>query len=375
MSTFWRVCYQWAEETSADPWLRVHPTRPDSSRLIDSSLEKTHNSAAVSPGVDCWLHSQPEAKAVSLPVSIVQELKYWSDRAVKSVKIWYFNTFSPYLQLRSLGLMALDVSARRPLSASMEPSRTSSSSTPGSPATSLVDSSENALYLKAVSEGREGAHRSAQHTSHMPHSTHVCSSSPSSSLLDSPQQSPLQDSASHKSVSPQPHSLPTAFMAPNISGVGSFPLQSAVRSLKFSIENILSPEFGKNEKECRKSIVTNGEKLKSHHNHRQNSRTHPLDVSSLTNKRKHSSDSESSNISSLSTTSRETTAKDTNGLKESADDSTKKKSPGEMVWPAWVYCTRYSDRPSSGESPLFLLSQLVTCDTTIAIVTTFRSDC
>jgi hypothetical protein len=22
---------------------------------------------------------------------------------------------------------------------------------------------------------------------------------------------------------------------------------------------------------------------------------------------------------------------------------------GPMVWPAWVYCTRYSDRPSSGE--------------------------
>lgn len=24
---------------------------------------------------------------------------------------------------------------------------------------------------------------------------------------------------------------------------------------------------------------------------------------------------------------------------------------GQMVWPAWVYCTRYSDRPSSGRSP------------------------
>ncbi|XP_045782835.1 homeobox protein invected-like [Maniola jurtina] len=26
-------------------------------------------------------------------------------------------------------------------------------------------------------------------------------------------------------------------------------------------------------------------------------------------------------------------------------------SDGPMVWPAWVYCTRYSDRPSSGRSP------------------------
>ena len=245
--------------------------------------------------------------------------------------------------------MALDVSARRPLSGSMAVAETSRTSTPSSPTTSLVDSSENALYLKAVSEG---AQRIAQHTSHKPYSTHVSSSSPSSSLLDSPQQSPLQDSASHKSLSPQSHSLPTVFMAPNISGVGSFPLQSAVRSLKFSIENILSPEFGKNEKECRKNVITNGDRLKSHHNHRQNSRAHPLDVSSLTNKRKHSSDSESSNISSLSTTSRDTTnAKDTiNGLKESSgNDNDDKKKSGEIVWPAWVYCTRYSDRPSSGE--------------------------
>lgn len=28
---------------------------------------------------------------------------------------------------------------------------------------------------------------------------------------------------------------------------------------------------------------------------------------------------------------------------------------GPMVWPAWVYCTRYSDRPSSGEYNCFLL--------------------
>jgi hypothetical protein len=25
---------------------------------------------------------------------------------------------------------------------------------------------------------------------------------------------------------------------------------------------------------------------------------------------------------------------------------------GAQLWPAWVYCTRYSDRPSSGESLL-----------------------
>ena len=38
-----------------------------------------------------------------------------------------------------------------------------------------------------------------------------------------------------------------------------------------------------------------------------------------------------------------------NVIKESTkitSDNTNKKTP--MPWPAWVYCTRYSDRPSSG---------------------------
>nr|AFN26750.1 engrailed [Archegozetes longisetosus] len=252
---------------------------------------------------------------------------------------------------KSLGFMALDISARRTISASVPES--SPSSTPSSPNHGSTDSNHEsaALYLKAVSEGA-----SRLLTQQPPH---VYNSSPSSSLLDSPQQSPLQDSASHNSISPQPQSLPTAFIAPNISGHGSIQIQSAVRSLKFSIENILSPEFGKNEKECRKSIVTNGDKFKSHH-HRHDSRSHPLDVSSLTNKRKHSSDSESSTISSLSTTSRDTVnnihvttnKESSNGHREvsSSGKSTKasdeKKPP--LVWPAWVYCTRYSDRPSSG---------------------------
>ena len=146
------------------------------------------------------------------------------------------------------------------------------------------------------------------------------------------------------------------------------------RSLKFSIDKILSPEFGKNEKECRKNITTNVDKYVSHHRHNtHNSRSHPLDVSSLINKRKHSSDSESSSLSSFSTTSRDTfnnNVKDysnghkdfsnghkdfSNGHKDPAQttDEPKGKEKKPLVWPAWVYCTRYSDRPSSGESLLF----------------------
>jgi homeobox protein engrailed len=46
---------------------------------------------------------------------------------------------------------------------------------------------------------------------------------------------------------------------------------------------------------------------------------------------------------------------------ESSDDarsetSSTKDGDGNL-WPAWVYCTRYSDRPSSGEFPIFFVRQ------------------
>lgn len=41
-------------------------------------------------------------------------------------------------------------------------------------------------------------------------------------------------------------------------------------------------------------------------------------------------------------------------LSKAPAQSSDSKQP--MLWPAWVYCTRYSDRPSSGESPQTTLS-------------------
>jgi hypothetical protein len=35
------------------------------------------------------------------------------------------------------------------------------------------------------------------------------------------------------------------------------------------------------------------------------------------------------------------------------DEKSNDYAKGPQLWPAWVYCTRYSDRPSSGE--FFLL--------------------
>ncbi|XP_054161766.1 homeobox protein engrailed-1a-like [Oppia nitens] len=153
-------------------------------------------------------------------------------------------------------------------------------------------------------------------------------------------------------------------------------VSSAVQSLKFSIDNILSPEFGKSDGDFQKTIITtNGidkhessvrsQSSPSVPQNLSNNRIHPLDVTSLINKsvkRKHSSDSESSNISSLSTTSKDTLNNLNsfyNNNKYNNNNNTKKESsPPKNVdkkddkdavnWPAWVYCTRYSDRPSSG---------------------------
>ncbi|CAA9999067.1 unnamed protein product, partial [Nesidiocoris tenuis] len=73
------------------------------------------------------------------------------------------------------------------------------------------------------------------------------------------------------------------------------PSPVAERGLNFSIENILRPEFGR-------------------------SRRYDSDDSTTT----HSND---------------------NLNDEFRKDDPKEKD--ETVWPAWVYCTRYSDRPSS----------------------------
>lgn len=45
-------------------------------------------------------------------------------------------------------------------------------------------------------------------------------------------------------------------------------------------------------------------------------------------------------------------------LSSDSDSSQTNNSPSQsMLWPAWVYCTRYSDRPSSGERKLFIFEK------------------
>lgn len=77
-----------------------------------------------------------------------------------------------------------------------------------------------------------------------------------------------------------------------------------------------------------------------------------------------SSDSTSATVSTSSSASNETTAGTTknhqsNSMDSGLDSSDDTKSEtgsnkDEKIWPAWIYCTRYSDRPSSGERLRFL---------------------
>lgn len=284
--------------------------------------------------------------------------------------------------------MALDIqSNQRNLVSSPEPSPMSPSSAPCSPHHGSNDSSRGStsVFLKAVADGAS-RHLAQQHLESCKTTpTPQISNSPASSVLDSPQHSPVQASRlTLNSVLPQPLLSSSAIIAPSavVGHEGHHlhhhhhhhhdgHLHSAVRQLKFSIENILSPAFGKNGK-------PEGEGRKGSHSRsggdkdqQKCQRSHPLDVSSLTNntsshsnKRKHSSDSESSTLSSLSATSRHDHV---NGAKISrseispssapltpvSDEPEEKKEKKPLLWPAWVYCTRYSDRPSSGESQGF----------------------
>ncbi|XP_064471161.1 homeobox protein engrailed-1-B-like isoform X2 [Ornithodoros turicata] len=87
----------------------------------------------------------------------------------------------------------------------------------------------------------------------------------------------------------------------------------AQRALKFSIDRILSPDFG-----------SRSQSRHHHRSSRKSSETVPRNGDDTEGKQANKSSSESRN--------------GTNG------DSTSK----QLLWPAWVYCTRYSDRPSSG---------------------------
>ncbi|XP_034042365.1 homeobox protein engrailed-1a [Thalassophryne amazonica] len=177
------------------------------------------------------------------------------------------------------------------------------------------------------------------------------------------------DSSEGESVSPSP-SLPSPPILPLQVA------QQAHRTTNFFIDNILRPDFG-----CRKELVGLGARDRAHSSGRE--RVHPV-----VSRPSHpgtpcqdsncSSDSTSSSASSISLASSKksnsgsgggaaaASSAGSGGLKaeertggaagENTSSSlvvlngttapTPESQP--LLWPAWVYCTRYSDRPSSG---------------------------
>lgn len=306
---------------------------------------------------------------------------------------------------RSLGLMALDVAAKR-AGLSSSPELTSPvSSGPCSPlepaAASVLGMAAFPLYnpvlqLKAVADGTSRLmslhHHQQQQLQQQQHHHHLAAlqqqlrqqskGSPPLSLFPtsnslSPSSSPLQASG-HQPLSPQASRLPGS--------PGDDAHHSNSKSIKFSIDNILSPAFGGKvegilmpEKSVKKSSSKRAFDISALTGEAPSAKRppalphpEPQKARAPVAKRKNSSDSESSTTSStFSSASDKKNAK--KGRKESSANS-HASSPasncnepvlnldgkdGNIVWPAWVYCTRYSDRPSSGKYTLHAALQCV----------------
>lgn len=112
------------------------------------------------------------------------------------------------------------------------------------------------------------------------------------------------------------------------------PSAASPRALPFSIENILRPDFGVTTRLPERSSVRTPELLL---------RTPPKTPEAPVD------------LSQKPTTATETAAQlkvGGNKYPENPESLANPRVPADdgNNWPAWVYCTRYSDRPSSGES-------------------------
>ncbi|KAM9334405.1 homeobox protein engrailed-1b [Symphorus nematophorus] len=143
--------------------------------------------------------------------------------------------------------------------------------------------------------------------------------------------------------------------------------QQAHRTTNFFIDNILRPDFG-----CRKEPSYRSQTPGRENVNPLGARPPPPHTGSLCLDSNCSSDSTSSSPSSSSSSSSSPSSKQnsskqgeaaSNGTGRYADSpssimvmsgsnggsqSITAKDSQPLLWPAWVYCTRYSDRPSSG---------------------------
>ncbi|XP_028664233.1 homeobox protein engrailed-1-B-like [Erpetoichthys calabaricus] len=165
-----------------------------------------------------------------------------------------------------------------------------------------------------------------------------------------------RDSSEGESVSLSPN-LPSPQILPHPVA------QQTHRNTNFFIDNILRPDFG-----CKKEL---GSRERAQTSGRENVNPliiRPSNPSTLCQDSNCSSDSTSSSSSSSSSpSSKQSQSKqvDGNGTNTSkygennnssivivgsnnGESSPNRDHVQPLLWPAWVYCTRYSDRPSSG---------------------------
>ncbi|KAJ8963778.1 hypothetical protein NQ317_013170 [Molorchus minor] len=149
---------------------------------------------------------------------------------------------------------------------------------------------------------------------------------------DSERQSPM----SYRSPSP----------AESVSSTRSSPVQNepTIQPLKYSITNILKPEFGKS---AVLKTKTPRIPFKPYERFEEPKESKPFGVAPLG-----SLCQTVSQIGSSVSRTPEPIPRSRSPVKAtlSSPEDTKKDGDGNVpqLWPAWVYCTRYSDRPSSG---------------------------
>lgn len=126
-------------------------------------------------------------------------------------------------------------------------------------------------------------------------------------------------------------------------------------NLKFSIDNILKPSFGrritdpllKRNKTIRKSTQRSTSSAAANTVDK-----HPIDLTGA--QQTAASTLPVTTVAAVATTAvaNSPTTSDAGAASSGEAD---KSAKGPMVWPAWVYCTRYSDRPSSGKLSIIIV--------------------
>lgn len=118
------------------------------------------------------------------------------------------------------------------------------------------------------------------------------------------------------------------------------PCVPTIGALKFSIANILRPEFGSARSSgARTAGPTRPVPIVSPPGGPSGGPPAPIDLSRVSSNPVQPPPPPPSVASVASSTSSTSSSSTENGS-----------SSDPLLWPAWVYCTRYSDRPSSGES-------------------------